>query len=82
MVFSVLEKLKNDTKKECGLELQMSKTEIYTHDGVVPTNAPSGLINAGQHLNGNWNPGFLCYGVPIGTDQYVPIPYLFKKSDE
>ena len=24
-----------------------------------------------QYLNGNLNPGFLCYGVPIGTDQYV-----------
>ena len=70
-VFPVLEKLKVDTKRECGLELQMTKTEIYSLSGAVPNNAPPGLIRAGEELESVWEPGFLCYGVPIGSDKYV-----------
>ncbi len=32
-------------------------------------------------VNGKWEPGMLCYGVPIGTDDYVKN-MLRMKVDE
>ena len=31
----------------------------------------AGLTKAGEIIDGQFEPGFLCYGVPIGTDRYV-----------
>ena len=52
--FPVLENLKRDCKIHCGLELQMTKTEIYIKSGVQPPDTPVGLIRAGQDLNGTF----------------------------
>ena len=79
--FPVLENLKKDCKIHCGLELQMTKTEIYTKSGEQPPDTPVGLIRAGQDLNGTFESGFVCYGIPVGTDNYVDF-MLNCKLDE
>ena len=49
----------------------MTKSEVFTSTGVMPSEAPAGFVKAGETVEGVFQPGFLCYGVPIGTDAYV-----------
>ena len=51
--------------------LQKSKTEVFSWDGSLPAGTPDGLVRAGQEVAGQWEPGMICYGVPVGTDNYV-----------
>ena len=37
----------------------------------MPSEAPAGFVKAGAMVDDEFQPGFLCYGVPIGTDKYV-----------
>ena len=61
--------------------LQRTKTEVLCMDTDLPKNAPDGLIQAGATINGKWEPGFICYGVPIGSDKYV-LHMLNLKMEE
>ena len=70
-VFSSLEKFSTEVEYHCGLQLQRSKTEVFCNDGSLPENTPAGLIKAGANIEGRWEPGMLCYGVPVGSDKYV-----------
>ena len=49
----------------------MIKREVYSSNGILPEGTPEGLLNAGTMVDGKWEPGFICYGAPIGSDQYV-----------
>ena len=60
-----------DVREVCLLEWQRTKTEVFTWSGVLPLQTSPGLLSAGSVVRGQFEPGFLCYGVPIGTDQYV-----------
>ena len=66
--FNRFEKKLND---RCGLEIQRMKTVVYTPQGVLPEETPEGLKLAVEEINGTFEPGFLCYGVPVGADKYV-----------
>jgi hypothetical protein len=50
-------------------------------DTDLPKRTPVGLVQAGITVNGKWEPGFICYGVPIGLDIYV-LHMLNVKMDE
>ena len=56
--------------ESCSLVLQRTKTEVFnqSNDAEEPRN---GLAAAGEMINNSWEPGMLCYGVPVGTDMYV-----------
>ncbi len=43
----------------------------YITDASLPVGTPEGLVRAGTIVDGSWEPGIICYGVPIGTDPYV-----------
>ena len=58
-------------REHCSLELEMSKCEVLCWSGELPREAGQNMARAERELNGIWEPGFLVYGVPVGTDKYV-----------
>ena len=55
----------------CHLQLQWSKSHIFTWSGILPEGTPNGVHIAGKTVNGNFEVGFDCYGVPLGTEKYI-----------
>ena len=55
----------------CHLKLQWSKSHIFSWDGVLPEGTPEGVELAGKVIDGVFEVGIDCYGVPIGTDKFV-----------
>ena len=80
-VFDTLETFSSKVQEHCGLELQRSKTEVLCMDEQLPINTPNGLVRAGTTMEGLWEPGIICYGVPIGSEKYV-LQKLSAKMDE
>ena len=37
----------------------------------MPPGAPLGMKRAGSEIAGQWEPGWVVYGIPIGSDRYV-----------
>ena len=40
----------------------------WTHDGQRSIGMPADMLLAGDNVNGVFQPGFLCYGIPIGSN--------------
>ena len=77
--YATLETFSREVHDNCGLDLQRSKTEVFNRsDNTTPRN---GLVSAGAKVNGQWEPGMLCYGVPIGTDKYVQYMLNLKVTE-
>ena len=57
-------------KSRCGLQVQLSKSQIFSWDGLLPAEAPQDVELAGKMVDGNFEVGFNCYGVPMGTPAY------------
>ena len=70
-VIAAFREFERDIWENCGLRLQVSKCEIFCRDGVLPLASPQGVTLAGAQVNGQFEPGFLCVGVPVGSDSYV-----------
>jgi hypothetical protein len=77
--YAALESFSHDVFENCSLVLQRTKTEIYNQ--INDTQPQNGLAAAGKMIDNNWEPGMLCYGVPVGTDRYV-MHMLDIKVDE
>ena len=76
----VLEEFSGNVFDKCGLTLQRTKSEFYSARQEV--DIPPDFIKAGcTDSGGQFQPGFICYGVPIGTDTYVK-EMLGKKINE
>ena len=69
-VISALARLETRLREDCGLVLQRDKTEIFAW-GELPANTPPELKRAGAMVDGRFEPGFICYGIPLGSDSYV-----------
>ena len=54
-----------ELSEKCGLKLQSSKCEVFSWTGVLPASCPEDLSLAGQEVDGAFQPGFLCVGVPV-----------------
>ena len=79
VTYATLETFSREVHDNCGLTLQRSKTEVFNRsDNTTPRN---GLVSAGAKVNGQWEPGMLCYGVPIGTDKYVQYMLNLKVTE-
>ena len=64
----------------CGLELEWSKTEVFSWDGRLPEGCPEGITIAGEEVvEGVFQPDFLCYGQPVGSPEYV-TSQLWKRA--
>ena len=55
----------------CNLQLEPSKTQVFTWTGELPHNTPPGYPSAGTVVDGDFLPEFLCYGIPVGSPGYV-----------
>ena len=71
---------KQELKDRCGLELQEDKTELFSNRELSEEEL-GGMKRAGAPLDGGFAPGFVCYGIPIGTADYVGH-MLEKKAEE
>jgi hypothetical protein len=71
VVFPAVERFERSLLEQCGLRLQRAKTEVFTWDGVLPRDTPAGMVIAGREVEGQFMPGFLCYGVQVGSNEYV-----------
>ena len=81
IVFPALEEFWHEVEVECLLKLERSKTEVFTWSDRLPESTPPGLALAGSTVGGQFLPGFMCYGIPIGTDNYVRFK-LQEKAKE
>ena len=70
VVFPALERFERAIKEECGLTLQRQKTEVFAW-GELPPDTPPELKRAGMTVDGVFEPGFDCYGIPLGTNAFV-----------
>ena len=70
VVFPALARFETKLREECGLVLQRDKTEVFAW-GELPEITPPELKRAGVMVEGRFEPGFVCYGIPVGSDAYV-----------
>ena len=71
VLFPALEKFWEQLWEHCRLERQLTKCFVYSRNGVRPAAMPDMLPLAGEIFDDQFEPGFVCYGVPIGTNNYV-----------
>ena len=70
-VLAAVRRFETGLLERCGLVLQRAKTEVFSWDGVMPREFPPEMVLAGKEVDGEFLPGFICYGVPVGSDVYV-----------
>ena len=80
VVFPALARLETKLREECGLVLQRDKTEVFAW-GELPEITPPELKRAGVMVDGQFEPGFVCYGIPVGTNAFVSQA-LWAKATE
>ena len=71
IIFTALERFALNVEQQCLLVWEKTKTEVFSWSGILPEGCTDGLTRAGLEIDGIFEPGFLCYGVPVGTDKYV-----------
>ena len=80
VVYPALAVFEAELRDTCGLTLQRTKTEVFAW-GELPPDTPPELRRAGTMVGEVFHPGFICYGIPMGTDGYVAAA-LRKKAEE
>ena len=81
ILFPALERFASKVREKCLLHLQVTKTEVFTWSGDLPPEAPQDMARAGVQVGEVWHPGFLCYGIPVGTRQYCQIMLMEKVQE-
>ena len=49
----------------------LSKTEVFTWQDDLPACTPQGMTRADVQVGEEWLSGFVCYGIPVATSEYV-----------
>ena len=70
LVLPAVEEFARQVEENCLLHWEKTKSEIFNWDGNLPPGTPEGLTLAGEEVDGNFEHGFLLYGVPVGSDIY------------
>ena len=81
LLFPALDAFSQQISQHCSLRLQLSKTEVFSWEETLPAEVPQGMRRAGCKVGDTWQPGFICYGIAIGTDSFVRHQ-LSAKVDE
>ena len=81
IIFPALERFWNEVEQICLLKLERSKTEVFTWSDRLPDNTPAGLTVAGCMVEEQFLPGFMCYGIPIGSPEYVKHQLSLKVQE-
>ena len=71
VVFPALDVFWQYAEEHCGLERQRTKCAVYSHSGQRPPSMPADMPLAGDEIDGEFLPGFLCFGIPVGADRWV-----------
>ena len=80
-VLPAVERFQQDLRNRCGLLLQWNKTEWFTWNGQLPDHVPAQLKLVGMQIDNEFYRGFICYGIPLGSDEFVRHQ-LQQKSQE
>ena len=80
VVFDAVRKFAEEVREQCLLQLEWSKTEVFSWDGVLPEGCPPGITLAGEEVEGVFQPGFLCYGVPVGSPEYATSQLMSRAN--
>ena len=81
VLFPALQRFCDQLGERCGLERQLVKCAVYCPTDTRPAQMPDVLPLAGEVVEGSFQPGFVCYGIPVGTDAYLAAK-LDKKVEE
>ena len=81
ILFPALERFAVKVREKCLLHLQVTKTEVFAWSGDLPPEAPHDMARAGVKVGDVWHPGFLCYGIPVGTRQYCQHMLMEKVNE-
>ena len=81
VVLAAVSRFAAEVGVRCGLNLQWGKTEYFCWQGGLPEGSPAELKLAGEVVDDVFRRGFLCWGVPIGEEQYVAA-ILGEKVEE
>ena len=71
VVLPAVQQFSESIKAKCNLELQWTKCKVYKREGDLPPNTPPGLTLAGETVDGEFQRGFICFGIPLGSDAYI-----------
>ena len=72
VLFPAVAAFKEEVMRRAGLVLEVRKTKVYSADGFLhPAAAQLGFERAGVQVEGKFQPGFKCYGIPVGSDAFV-----------
>ena len=75
IVMDAVQAFAEEVRRQCLLQLEWTKTEIFSWDEVLPAGCPAGITLAGEDVEGIFHPGFMCYGVAVGTPSMLPASY-------
>ena len=76
LVLPAVEEFARQVEEHCLLHWEKTKSEVFTWDGDLPPDTPAGLTLAGEEVNGDFEHGFLLYGVPVGSDAYCSFKLM------
>ena len=71
VVFPAVTRFAAEIEERCDLQLQWTKSVVYTEGGQMPPGAMEGLSLAGETVDGVFESGLMVYGVPVGSRAYV-----------
>ena len=69
IVLPAVEEFAREVQERCLLIWERIKSKVFTY-GELPEGTPTGLTLTEDEIDGAFQPGFLLYGVPIGSDKY------------
>ena len=68
VVLPAVERFSENIRVKCNLELQWTKCKVYKREGDLPLDTPQGLTLASEMVDEEFLRGFICFGIPLGSD--------------
>ena len=81
VVLAAVQSFANEVWDRRRLRLQWHKMQLYSWAWDLSEECAAGLTLAGEMVEGRFERGFDCYGIPIGTSRYV-THMLQQKAEE
>ena len=81
IVLLAIQRFAAEVEQRCSLRLQWSNSKVYTREGGLPADTPAGLSLAGEQVGDQFLRGIMCYGVPVGSPEFVTHK-LKEKAEE
>ena len=72
VVLPAIQQFSESIRAKCNLELQWTKCKVYKREGDLPPNTPQRLTLAGEMVDGEFQRGFICFGIPLALKHTSP----------